>query len=53
MARYNLSIPADLKRRAKIKAAQQGIDLNEVVNGLIESWVDGDLDDERPGGENE
>jgi plasmid stability protein len=41
MARLNLEIPADLKQRAKIKAAHEQRTLTDVVEELLRQWIAG------------
>jgi ribbon-helix-helix CopG family protein len=39
MARINVDIPDDLKRKAKVKAAEEQRTLTEVIEQLLEQWV--------------
>ncbi len=41
MARLNLEIPDEIKRRAKIKAAHEQRTLTEVIQGLLKEWLEG------------
>ena len=40
MARLNLEIPDEVKRRAKIKAAQQQRTLTQVIEELLRRWLE-------------
>lgn len=39
MARLNLEIPEEVKRRAKIKAAQEQKTLTNVIDELLRQWL--------------
>jgi hypothetical protein len=41
MARLNLEIPEALKRRARIKAAQEQKTLTYVIETLLQQWLEG------------
>lgn len=38
-----LSIPPDVKRRARIKALQEGKSLSAIVTELLEEWLEENL----------
>ena len=40
MARLNLDIPDELKRRAKVKAAQEWRTLTDVIERLLTDWLE-------------
>ncbi len=39
-AQLNVLVPVDLRRKAKIKALEQGRDLSDVVAELLNRWLD-------------
>ena len=43
MERTSLSLPADLLREAKIRAAAQGITVSHVVRTLLAAWIHGEV----------
>lgn len=40
MARLNLEIPEEVKRRAKVKAAREQKTLTQVVDELLRQWLE-------------
>ena len=40
MARLNLEIPEEVKRRAKVKAAQERKTLTQVIEELLRQWLE-------------
>lgn len=43
MHRTTLNVPESLFRRARVKAAAEGVPLSEVVRGLLARWVTGEV----------
>ena len=37
-----IRVSADLHRRVKVKAAEDGVSISEVIRRKLEGWVDGD-----------
>jgi hypothetical protein len=44
MHRTTLNVPDNLFRKAKVKAAAEGVPLSEVVRDLLGRWVTGEVD---------
>ena len=41
LTRTSITLPKDLKRKARVKAALQDTNLSEVIRGLLTQWTEG------------
>jgi hypothetical protein len=42
LTRTSITLPQDLKRRARVKATLQDTNLSEVIRGLLTQWTEGE-----------
>ena len=47
-ARLNIEIPEELRRLAKAEAARTGKTLKEILEALIQKWLNGEIKLEQP-----
>jgi hypothetical protein len=41
LTRTSITLPQDLKRKARVKATLQDTNLSEVIRGLLAQWTEG------------
>jgi hypothetical protein len=41
LTRTSITLPKDLKRKARVKATLQDTNLSEVIRGLLTQWTEG------------
>jgi hypothetical protein len=41
LTRTSITLPKDLKRKARVKATLQDTNLSEVIRGLLAQWTEG------------
>ena len=46
LTRTSITLPQDLKRKARVKATLQDTNLSEVVRGLLAQWTEGEDQEE-------
>jgi Arc/MetJ-type ribon-helix-helix transcriptional regulator len=46
LTRTSITLPQDLKRRARVKATLQDTNLSEVIRGLLAQWTEGEDQEE-------
>ena len=46
LTRTSITLPQDLKRRARVKATLQDTNLSEVIRGLLAQWTEGEKQEE-------
>ena len=42
LTRTSITLPKDLKRKARVKATLQDTNLSEVIRGLLTQWIKGE-----------
>ena len=42
LTRTSITLPKDLKRKARVKATLQDTNLSEVIRGLLTQWTEGE-----------
>jgi len=42
LTRTSITLPKDLKRKARVKATLQDTNLSEVIRGLLAQWTEGE-----------
>ena len=47
LKQYPMRVEEEIWRRAKAKAALEGITLREAIEGLLKGWIDGKLEIEK------
>ena len=46
LTRTSITLPRDLKRKARVKATLQDTNLSEVIRGLLAKWTEGEEQEE-------
>jgi Arc/MetJ-type ribon-helix-helix transcriptional regulator len=46
LTRTSITLPQDLKRKARVKATLQDTNLSEVIRGLLAQWTEGEDQEE-------
>ena len=46
LTRTSITLPKDLKRKARVKATLQDTNLSEVIRGLLAQWTEGEKQEE-------